>query len=378
MDPNSLILRRFPLVARPRPIAKALTARIDDLRALADRAERGDDLAAASAVYNQAALIASDCSQPELSRQWCREHADAYLRALPLGAQAARHALEALVNLARLHIRSGDGDAALRLLTDLFQAVSSRTDALIDGYPLPASRLTRTAEDHREVRQWLWSVLLADGARAHTSAGRWSEAYDHLQRHNGIGRRMLDGRQVAVIAHATAGEIELARTLVAETACGEPWEQSVTACLDYLCGKAAGEETFLDAMLDGYRRLVPTPSLAVFHTRLGLSIIDAAGGVAHPEVRNLAAALINQALAFDDAHVARDLLDHVDIRTVVDAQDEAELVTILQAGGTAGGRLACVAHERLLQALAVSRAVIQRLPLSRYGRVGVASAESGR
>lgn len=283
MNPNSPILRRFPLVPRPRPITKALTARIDDLRTLANRAEREDDLTAASAVYNQAALIASDCGEPELARQWCREHADAYLRALPLGAQAARHALEPLVNLARLHIRSDHGDAALRLLTDLFRAVSSRTDALIDGYPLPASRLTRTAEDHREVRQWLWSLLLADGARALTSAGRWKEAYDHLQRHNGIGRRMLDGRQVVVIAHATAGEIRHARTLVAETACGEPWEQSVTACLDYLCGKAAGEETFLDALLDSYRRLMPTPSLAVFHTRLGLSIIDAAGGVAHPE-----------------------------------------------------------------------------------------------
>ncbi|MGW9196594.1 hypothetical protein [Micromonospora chersina] len=54
MDPTSHVLRRFPLVARPRPVAKALSIRIDDLSALADRAERESDLAAASAVYNQA------------------------------------------------------------------------------------------------------------------------------------------------------------------------------------------------------------------------------------------------------------------------------------------------------------------------------------
>lgn len=380
MEPASYVLRRFPLVARPRPAAKALTIRVDGLCALADRADRENDLAAASAVYNQAALIASDCGQPELARQWCHEHADAYLHALPLGAQAAQYALEPLVNLARLHIRDGNGDAALRLLSDLFQAVSSRTDALIDGYQLPASKLTRTTDDHREVRQWLWGVLLADGARALTSAGRWQEAYDHLQRHNGIGQRMLDGRQVAVIAHATAGEIEQARTIVAETARGEPWEEAVTACLAYLCTRAAGEpaDAYLDALLRSYRRLTLTPSLAVFHTRLGLTVLEAADGVDHPGVRSLTAELINQAVAFNDAHVARELLGHSGIRAVVDAQDEAELVTILQAGGTAGGRLPCVAHERLLHALAVSRAVIQRLPLGRCGRVGAASAESGR
>ncbi|WP_433394106.1 hypothetical protein [Micromonospora sp. KLBMP9576] len=361
MDPTSHLLRRFPLVARPRPAAKALTSRVDDLRVLAKRADREGDLAAASTVYNQAALIASDCGQPDLAWQWCHQHADAYLRALPLGAQDARHALEPLVNLARLHIRDGHGDAALGLLSDLFRAVSSRTDTLIDGRPLLASRLTRTEDDHRQVRQWLWGVLLAEGTRALTSNGRWKEAYDHLQRHNGIGQRMLDGRQVAVITHVTAGELESARTMIAETAGGEPWEEAVTACLAYLCAKAAGEpeEAFLDALLRSYRRLTPTPSLAVFHTRLGLAVIDAAGQLDHPEVRSLAADLIDQALAFDDAYVARELLDNRSILTVIDARSMVRLTDIMQAG-TACGRLPTVAQERLLQSLAVSRAAIRR------------------
>ncbi|WP_435820218.1 hypothetical protein [Micromonospora echinofusca] len=361
MDPTSQVLRRFPLVARPRPAAKALTSRVDDLRVLAERADREGDLAAASAVYNQAALIASDCGQAELARQWCHEHADAYLHALPLGAQAARHALEPLVNLARLHIRDGNGDAALGFLSNLFQAVSSRTDTLIDGRPLLASRLTRTEDDHRQVRQWLWGVLLAEGTRALTSNGRWKEAYDHLQRHNGIGQRMLDGRQVAVIVHVTTDEIERARTIIAETARGEPWEEAVTACLAYLCAKAAGEpeEAFLDALLRSYQRLTPTPSLAVFHTRLGLAVIDAAGQLDHPEVRSLAADLIDQALAFDDAYVARELLGHPSTLAVIDTQSKAGLAEMMQVG-TPCGRLPSDAQEQLLQSLAVSRAAIRR------------------
>ncbi|WBC08878.1 hypothetical protein [Micromonospora sp. WMMA1947] len=361
MDPTSHVLRRFPLVARPRPAAKALTIRVDDLCALADRADREGDMAAASAVYNQAALIASDCGQPELARQWCHEHADAYLCALPLGAQAARHALEPLVNLARLHIRDGNGDAALALLDDLFQAVSSRTDTLVDGRPLPASRLTRTDDDHRVVRQWLWSALLADGARALTSAGRWKDAYDYLQQYNGIGQRMLDGRQVAVIADIASGEIERARVTTAETVRGEPWEEAVTACLAYLCARAVGEPkgAYLDALLRSFRRLTPTPGLAAFHTRLGLAVIDAVGGVGHSGVQGLATGLIGHAVRCDDAYVARDLLRHRDILIVGDARSEAKLTESLQASGLTHRGMPHVACERLLKLLVISRAVIQ-------------------
>lgn len=38
-------------------------------------------MARASAVHNRAALLASDCGLPDLAREWCHRHADAYLRA---------------------------------------------------------------------------------------------------------------------------------------------------------------------------------------------------------------------------------------------------------------------------------------------------------
>ncbi|MDM4784527.1 hypothetical protein [Micromonospora sp. b486] len=70
---------RFPLVARSRPLCTALPARIGALADLAARAQHDNDLTAAARVYNQAALIASDCGQTDLARQWCHRHAQAWL-----------------------------------------------------------------------------------------------------------------------------------------------------------------------------------------------------------------------------------------------------------------------------------------------------------
>ena len=268
MDPAGPVARRFPLVPRPRPACSSLAARVERICDLARTAARSSDLATASAACNQAALVASDCGLPDLARQWCQRHAFAYLRARPLDARAARYALEPLVNLARLHIRDGNGDTAFHLLDTLYEAITSRTDTAIDGILLPASDLTRSSEDHRDLRRWLWTVHLSDSPRALISAGRWQDALAHLQRHHGIGQRMLDGRQVAVIAQSTAGNTDGALKLLEETAPGEPWEQAVTACLTVLCrppGRPpAGQD--LTAMLDAYRQFNPLPQLAVFCT----------------------------------------------------------------------------------------------------------------
>jgi hypothetical protein len=130
MDPTGPTARRFPLLARPRPACTPLNQRVAELTDRAHAADRDDDTAAASAVHNLAALLASDCGLPDLARRWCHRHAEVYLRARPLGAQATRGALEPLVNLARLHIR--DGQRAFDLLEALFTAVTGRTDTIDD------------------------------------------------------------------------------------------------------------------------------------------------------------------------------------------------------------------------------------------------------
>lgn len=66
MVPTGQFARRFPLVARPCPACLPLVRRVADLCERAHQAERDSDLAAASAVHNLAALLASDCGLPQL------------------------------------------------------------------------------------------------------------------------------------------------------------------------------------------------------------------------------------------------------------------------------------------------------------------------
>ena len=330
MDPIGQFARRFPLMARPRPACGPLTQRVADLCDRARRAERSGELAEASAVHNQAALVASDCALPDLARQWCHRQANVYLRAHPLGAQVARHALEPLTNLARLYIREGKGERAFELMDTLFAAVSSRADANVDGVEIPAG-LTDSEQAHQEVRRWLWAVLLATGARALAVAGRWTDARDRLRDYKGVGRRMLDGRQVEVIAAATSGAPERARVLLQDTAPGEPWENAVTACLTVMC-RSGNDIAGIDDLLAQYHTLdTSSPGLAVFRTRLGLSFVDAMGGIDNPRAHRIAADLTDCNAASRDGYVARDILGHNGCRELLTGTQEQALTNLVEA-----------------------------------------------
>src|SRR5690349_2547472 len=225
MDPTGQFARRFPLVARTRPACVPLGQRVAELGERAREAARTCDLTEAAAVHNQAALVASDCGLPDLARQWCHQQVNIYLRAHPLGAQVARLALEPITNLARLYTREGQGERAFTVMDTLFTAVSARTGTDVDGIEIPAD-LTDSAETHQQIRSWLWAVLLATGARALAAAGRWTQARARLEDYKGIGRRMLDGRQIAVIAHAVSGDTDGSLAVLADTTPGEPWENA--------------------------------------------------------------------------------------------------------------------------------------------------------
>jgi hypothetical protein len=166
------------------------------------------------------------------------------------------------VNLARLRIRAGDGTTAWTMLETLHQAVTDRTTVTIDGIDINTADLTNTHHDHQELRQWTWTVLLGTGSHALASAGRWDKARRRLEEHHGIGQRMLDGRQIAVISHTLAGRHTQASALLRGTVPGEPWENAVTSCLDLLCARADRIETSLQY------RFKPEPGQAVFSARL--------------------------------------------------------------------------------------------------------------
>ena len=311
MNPAGPQARRFPLIARPRPACPALSTRVGDLVHRAEVAERDHDLGAAAAVHNLAALLASDLGLPDLARAWCHRHAGIYLAAGRLDPAIGRYAIEPLVNLARLQIRAGAGAAAFSLIDRLYQAVRHRLDTRIDGIILPAASLRDDAACYSELLQWIWAVRIADGSRALASVGRWHDAHTALVRANGIGKLLLDGRQIAILAAATVGDLDTAHMLIDTTVPGEPWQYAVRCSLRLLCRRTAtASRTDIDLAYETYGSLPPQASLVVFHTRLGLSIIDAVDNVASKIRQQLIDALAEQVIGVGDAYAAREMVQH--------------------------------------------------------------------
>ncbi|GGM29337.1 hypothetical protein GCM10011608_12480 [Micromonospora sonchi] len=361
MDPTGVQARRFPLVARPRPACTPLPERVAGLTRRAAAANRDHDPAAGTAVINLAALLASDCGRSDLAHQWSTRLARSALADPASDFRTASHSLEPIINLARLRTRVGDGSGAWKLLEALYYAVASRTDITIDGILIPAARLTPGPTAHRELRQWLWTVLLSSGAHALATAGRWDDAYHRLHQHNGIGRRMLDGRQIAVIAHATAGRRTRALELLRGTAPGEPWEHAVTASLTLLCQPAPTMGTTQRHAVAAYQTLDTTaPGLVVFHTRLGMCLVDALGGVEQPAAQPIAADLIERALT--DGYAARDVLAHPGCRAILTQRQAEQLTDQVTACGLGTGGIPEPLLAELAVALDATEAVIRETP----------------
>ncbi|MDX2861932.1 hypothetical protein, partial [Streptomyces scabiei] len=332
-----VLARRFPLIARPRPACLPLSQRVRALAELAAWAAKTGDASIASTVYNQAALIASDTGMPDAARALCHRHAAAYLDAAPLSGRAAIRALEPVVNLARLDIRAGHYDDGRHRLLQLFDAVStSVSTAVFEDIVVPPD-LTSTASDRQEARAWLWRVLLADGTRALTAAGRWTEALAHVEAHHGVGQRMLDGRQVAVLAALSTGNTVNANNLLDDTQPGEPWEEAVTHCLTAICHRAAGLpwESTLQNLVTTYLGHQEGEDLTVFYTRLGLAVLDMIASPERSEARLLVEELHRRAIKASDGYAVREILAHplcAALTTDREAQDCRTLLTTCALG----------------------------------------------
>jgi hypothetical protein len=115
-DAADRLASRFPLVRRARLTCPDLETRIAEVRRYAHHAqhheEPSDQLHCACAVWNLAALIASDCGMPTLAADLCERQFRIFHAAWPLAARATIASLQPLVNLARLTHRSGDPHAA--------------------------------------------------------------------------------------------------------------------------------------------------------------------------------------------------------------------------------------------------------------------------
>ncbi|MEU3569168.1 hypothetical protein AB0E96_12195 [Kitasatospora sp. NPDC036755] len=358
MHPTGPVAQRCPLVSRIRPARLPLNARVGRLYELADTASRQADPGQASTVFSQAALLASDLGLPDHARELCHRHADLYLPQGPLPAMSAIRGLEPLVNLARLHIRAGRHQRGHQLLLDLYRAVTSAAEAVLDGITVPGE-LTETGQQRAEVRAWLWRVVIADGTRAVTAAGRWSEALRHIEEHRGIGRRILDGRQVAVLAAATTGGLPGALALLEDTEPGDPWEDAVTAVLTALC--RPGDQQASDRALKHCLAFEPDEGLAVFTSRLTLTVLDTADPDT-PAARNLLAHLASRSSESGDGYALRDLLTHEGVRRRLDPIQGAALERALAACALGNAALPDALRSRLEEALKHARGVLEKSP----------------
>lgn len=347
--PVEAALRRFPLVARPRIACPPLTTRLAEIAdlAAAHPNDRGDDAQALVAVaHNKAALLASDLGLPDLARTLCWRHHNRYRPIHPWNARLARLALEPLINLARLHIRHARPDDAVTLLTTVWRSVDTGHDTLIDGQPFSTNGLAPGTEEHHTLRTWLWSVTLAEGLRALAAAGRWNDALTYAHHHRGIGHRLLDGRQIAILAHLATGDHDLAAHLIANTDVHEPWERAVAACLTAATnrpgspGRASAppiSDRYLDVDLDLRHTL--------FTVRLGLTVIDLTGGPAHPGNLQAVARLRNHARTTTDAYVARELLNHPVLPALSTAEhDHLQRIHVAAHLGVADGNYTVADH----------------------------------
>ncbi|WP_225882237.1 hypothetical protein [Streptomyces aureocirculatus] len=325
---------------------------------LADTAKREGKVASATVALNKAALIASDCGLPDLARALCWRHAQVFLCAQPLGAQEARFALEPLVNLARLRIRDGDGNGGYLLLDTLITAVRAKSEAEIDGRTVSFQHLTDSADAHRRVHQWLWTVLLGDGTRALVKAGQWDRARAHIERHHGVGQRLFDGRQVGVLVRCLSGQPTEALGYLNHSTLSEDWEHAVAACLAVLCMTTDGDALVGPAktMIGTYLALDTSPELAFFRSRLGLAVLDLS---ARSEQAGVLGRLTHEATTQEDGYVARDVIAHPSCREEMPQDKLRTLTASVASAGLGRGYIPEPFKRDLLTAVAISSSVAE-------------------
>ncbi|MET9184979.1 hypothetical protein ABZX63_06935 [Streptomyces tendae] len=358
------IASRIPLVRRTKAPALPLKERINHLTGLTVApagASHHDLVARACGVLNYAALIASDVGLSDLAEDLCWRQHQVFADAGRLGGRVAVMSLMPLVNLSRLQTRAGHGELAYSLLHCLNDAARHRTKTDIDGRTVDLSALTGTDEDHRTVCQELYVTLLVDGARALAQVGRWTEAADAMAQHRGIGNRLLDGRQIKIMALMEQGLDQQARDLIDTTQPTEPWEEAVALLLHAHCRPADAPvpAADLDRTLEAADQLLahPDPSTAVFQTRTGLSVLEL-DRTGHHAARILDALV---RVARLDAYAARDALHHAVAASALDDQATVALTAVIAAAGLAASALSAHDHEALTGAVGHAEKELERL-----------------
>jgi hypothetical protein len=334
-------LRWLPLAGWPRPACPPLPARVAEITALVREAgEPGTDpLSGTAHALNKAALLASDCGLDDLARDLCWRHIDSYRQASrPLTVDLARRMLGPALNLARLQLRAGQPDSALRLLEAIHHAVTAGSDLAIDGRVLPVAGLAGSPEEHARLRNIVRQHHLTDGIRAHATAGRWDQAACLAEALGGVSARLTEGRQAVIIARCLEGDLTAARGILAQTAAAEPWESHVAACLTVMCS-TAGADSAACTMTGQFLAGRPAPRCILFWARLGLTVAALADSTHPQRAEAVIGAVAEAAIQAADGYAARDIVQSPAAAGVLGEQRRNRLAELSAASGLGCGPL---------------------------------------
>jgi len=354
----------FPLVARPRPPGQPLAVRIAELAELAaplPDSTSHQQASRAAEVLNKSALIASDCGFNELARELCYRHFRIFNEAKPWPTWATALAVQPILNIPRQLIRDGRGAEAYALLETLLTAARAQTITIIDGHVIDLQAITDNPKVHQEICTLIWTALLADGTRALIQARRWKEAADHAAAHRGIGTRLLDGRQAAILAHLHNGRPNHAAALVEQSRTVGTAEHATQWLLRVLCQQASRTTTRADTdpMVGAALANIEhhDPSTVVARTRIGLTALDLASNTHATPIEALQTRIIN--LATSDAYAARDVLQH-QARIHLTTNQSNDLQSVVRACAVGARTIPDELNRRLTNAVTQSEASLTR------------------
>ncbi|WP_007507618.1 hypothetical protein [Pseudofrankia saprophytica] len=354
--------RHFPLVPQGRPTCPPLADRIAYLTDQAHQTQRQPTLNRAGHVINLAALTAADCGLPDLARQLCWQLIGPFLHLTrPLTGDEATYLLEPVRNLARLARRAGDAAQALTRLDALADAVNNHTDLIVDGQRLPLATIEATAEQRQRLRRWAWTIRLTDAIPTLTTQGRWVDAYTYAHTHRGIGLRLREGRQTQILAHATAGDLGTATSLLDTSTLTSPWETCTATCLRAYLHPATPE---MIAALTGAEHALDTLAADTPHTyriHLGLATLDLTALHQPTKARHLATRLTSTAIQTADAYAARLLLARCPHDARPTPQQATALCDLVEAAGLDLGALPPAYLDALLTATRAAHTTLTQI-----------------
>jgi hypothetical protein len=196
------------------------------------------------------------------------------------------------------------------------------------------------------------------GAAIREGDGLLAEAVFLVSRQAAVGKRLLDGRQVAILTRCSAGDDDGALAMLDDGTALRQWEAAVAACLRALCHKMSNRpaDSHVAAMVRECLGLEPAPGRTVFRVRLGLCVVDLLAGTGAAGVSQVAGVVIREARTAADAYAAWDVLSHETCRSQMSPAGEASLVNVVEVSGLEQGRIPARVLDDLMESVETSEA----------------------